>query len=135
MNKNGPILIIEDDIDDQYMFAKVFVQLEYKNEIIFFSEGDKMLEYLTNNKVVPFLIFADIEMPRLNGIELRAKMQKCKDMRIRSIPYLLFTTGANQKDVLEAYSRSIQGFFIKPMTFSALEEKLKIIIEYWKNCE
>ena len=133
MNKNGPILIVEDDIDDQYMFAKVFVQLEYKNEIIFFSEGEKILEYLNNNKVEPFLIFSDIAMPKLNGMELREKLQESDDLRIRSIPYLFFTTGAPKKDITDAYSKSIQGFFIKPMTFSALEEKLKVIIDYWQN--
>lgn len=35
MNKNGAIIIIEDDEDDQEMFGEVFKELNYKNEIIF----------------------------------------------------------------------------------------------------
>jgi hypothetical protein len=40
MNKSGPVIIIEDDQDDQEVLAEVFRRLEYPNEIIFFSDGE-----------------------------------------------------------------------------------------------
>ena len=134
MNKGGPIIIIEDDLDDQELLTEVFKELDYKNEIIFFGDGEQALDFLVNNEVEPFIIFSDINMPKLSGVELREKVHNNEDLRIKSIPYLFFTTTAEQKHVIEAYSKSIQGFFIKPSSFSDLKRNIKIIVEYWQEC-
>ena len=134
MNKNGPIILIEDDADDQEILSDVFKTLNYKNEIIFFSDGEKALNYLSETNIEPFIIFSDINMPILTGMELRAKVHENEDLRLKSIPYLFFTTSADQKHVVEAYSKSIQGFFIKPLSFLELKETIKSIVEYWQRC-
>jgi len=134
MNKGGPIIIIEDDLDDQDILTEIFHELNYKNEIIFFKEGEKALEYLTDTTIEPFIIFSDINMPRLNGMELRAKVHENEDLRIKSIPYLFFSTSAEQQYVIDAYSKSIQGFFVKPKVYSEIKETIKTIVEYWQKC-
>ncbi len=134
MNKNGPIILIEDDADDQVILSDVFKTLNYKNEIIFFSDGEKALSYLSETNIEPFIIFSDINMPILTGIELRAKVHENEDLRLKSIPYLFFTTSAEQKHVVEAYSKSIQGFFVKPLSFQELKDTIKCIVEYWQKC-
>lgn len=134
MNKSGPIIIIEDDLDDQELLTDVFKELDFKNEIIFFGDGEQALDFLINKSIEPFIIFSDINMPRLNGVELREKVHNNEDLRIKSIPYLFFTTTAEQKHVIEAYSKSIQGFFVKPTSFPELKRTIKIIVEYWQEC-
>jgi len=134
MNKRGPIIIIEDDLDDQQFLAEAFEQLQYPNEIIFFGDGEQALNYLTATTVEPFIIFSDINMPKLNGIELRAKVHENEDLRMKSIPYLFFSTTAEQKHVIDAYSKSVQGFFVKPSDFGKMKEMIKNIVEYWHNC-
>ena len=111
MNKTGPIIIIEDDLDDQEILAEIFAELAYLNEIIFFGEGQQALDYLTGNTIKPFIIFSDINMPKLSGMELRQQIHENEDLRIKSIPYLFFSTSAEQAHVVDAYSKSIQGFF------------------------
>lgn len=134
MNKGGPIIIIEDDIDDQEMLADAFKDLNFINEIIFFGDSLKALEFLTDTEIEPFIIFSDINMPKLTGSELREKVHNNEDLRLKSIPYLFFTTSAEQKAVIEAYSKSIQGFFIKPGSYDSLKRVIKIIVEYWQEC-
>jgi CheY-like chemotaxis protein len=135
MNKGGPIIIIEDDIDDQEMLTEIFNDLNFRNKIIYFSDGDKALEYLidTNNK--PFLILSDINMPKVNGFELRDKIHTNEELRLKCIPYLFFTTSSSQNAVIDAYSKSVQGFFIKPNTYEKLKLMIKKIVEYWQECE
>lgn len=134
MNKGGPIIIIEDDLEDQEILTEVFADLDYKNEIIFFTEGEKALEYLTATAVEPFIIFSDINMPKLNGLELREKIHENEDLRLKSIPYLFFSTSAEQQHVVDAYSKSVQGFFIKPVSYNAVKETIKTIVTYWEAC-
>jgi len=135
MNKNGAIIIVEDDEDDQLIFSEVFKELNYKNEIIFFNDGQEALAYLTSENIEPFIVFSDINMPKLNGIELRKQILENEDIRIKTIPYLFFTTSAAQEAVVDAYSKSIQGFFVKPSSFQDLKSIMKIIVEYWQKCE
>ena len=135
MNKTGPIVIIEDDIDDQAVLVEIFEELNYNNRLIFFEDSVKALQYLTDTDIEPFLVLSDINMPKLNGMELREKVHNNEDLRLKSIPYLFFSTSAEQRHVIDAYSRSIQGFFIKPANYAKLKKVMMIIVEYWQECE
>ena len=134
MNKSGPIIVIEDDIDDQAILVEIFRRLGYINEIVYFIDGNKALDYLNQTDVQPFLVLSDINMPKINGFELRNKIFTNEQLQTKCIPYLFFTTGANKKAVVDAYAMSVQGFFVKPSTVQGLENTIKKIVEYWKEC-
>jgi CheY-like chemotaxis protein len=134
MNKNGPIIIIEDDEDDQEQLSTIFNRLGYNNEVLFFGDGEKALTYIRKEDVFPFLILSDINMPRLNGLELKKKIHTDAQLQIKCIPYLFFTTSASKKSVIDAYSMSAQGFFIKETKENELELTIRSIMEYWKRC-
>ena len=135
MNKHGPIVIIEDDIDDQEILMEIFRELNYANKLVFFGDGEKALEYLTKIDIQPFLVLSDINMPKLDGMELRDKIHNNEDLRMKSIPYLFFSTSAEQQHVIDAYSRSIQGFFVKPSGYDKLKKTITTIVQYWQECE
>ena len=134
MNKTGPIIIIEDDADDQEIIAEIFGDLKFDNEIMFFSDGYMTLDYLMNSGVKPFLIISDVNLPKLNGLELRDKVHNNEQLRLRCIPYLFLTSTNSHRDVIDAYSKSVQGFFIKPDTIADFQRILKKIVEYWQEC-
>ena len=134
INKEGPVIIIEDDLEDQEILTEIFDNLNYRNEIIFFSDGGEALAYLDASEEAPFLILSDINMPKLNGFALREKLKNDKRLTNKCIPYLFFSTACDQKSVIEAYSQSVQGFFIKPNSMSELENTIRVIMEYWRRC-
>ncbi|WP_158860820.1 response regulator [Lunatibacter salilacus] len=135
MNKSGPIIIIEDNPADQEILSEIFDELNYVNKLIFFDDSELALEYLTDTDVEPFLVLSDLRMPKLNGMELWEKLINNEKIRLKTIPYLFFSTTAEQKDVINAYSRSIQGFFVKPTEYSKLKDLMVTIVEYWQECE
>ena len=134
MNKTGPVVIIEDDLDDQYLLELVFKKLNYPNKVLYFSDGEEALRFLTVTDVMPFLILSDINMPKLNGFELRSKIHTDAMLQLRCIPYLFFSTSLSQEAVINAYGISAQGFFLKPHKIAELEETISIIMEYWYKC-
>lgn len=134
MNKVGPIIIIEDDPDDQEILIEIFQKLGYVNKIIYFNDGNDALDYLNQSEVQPFLILSDINMPRISGFELRNRVFTNEQLQTKCIPYLFFTTSANKKAVIEAYTMSVQGFFVKPTSMKALENTIRKIVEYWQEC-
>ena len=134
LNKNGPIIIIEDDEDDQEFLTEIFEKLNYKNKIVFFFDGQEALDHLNTTKELPFFILSDINMPKLNGFALREKLKTDSKLNNKCIPYLFFSTALNQKAVIDAYSQSVQGFFVKPSSVGELEKTISAIMEYWRLC-
>jgi CheY-like chemotaxis protein len=134
MKTRGPIVVIEDDMDDQELLAETFKVLEYPNDVIFFSDGYEALAYIEKTDIQPFLILSDINMPKINGFELRRKIYNNEALKVKCIPYLFFTTGANRQAVYDAYSMSAQGFFIKPNSVGAVQDIIRKIIDYWSEC-
>ncbi|GAB3162570.1 hypothetical protein GCM10027291_00490 [Telluribacter humicola] len=102
---------------------------------MYFTDGLSALDYLYTTPDRPYIIISDINLPKLNGLELRKKMQSDAELSLRCIPYIYFTTAQNQQAVIEAYSSSAQGFFVKPASFAEIKETLQVIIEYWKKCK
>jgi CheY-like chemotaxis protein len=134
MNKVGPIVVIEDDPDDQEILVEIFQRLGYVNKIIYFQDGNEALTFLNKSEVQPFLILSDINMPKISGFELRNMVFTNEQLQTKCIPYLFFTTSANKKSVIDAYTLSVQGFFVKPTSMQALENTIRKIIEYWNEC-
>lgn len=134
MDKNGPIVVIEDDPADQRILVEIFKELEFSNSIKFFTDGTEALEYLDSADKTPFLILSDINMPKINGFELRSKIHENKELALKCVPFLFFSTGADKKSVEDAYAMSVQGFFRKPIGIQELKETMRKIVEYWKEC-
>jgi CheY-like chemotaxis protein len=134
MYKAGPIIVIEDDMDDQSLLEETFKVLNYPYKVLYFTDGYDALEFIKKTEVKPFLILSDINMPRINGYELKKMIHTNEELSVRCIPYLFFTSGANKKGVHDAYSMSAQGFFIKPSSMKALQDTIRKIVEYWQEC-
>ena len=134
MNRNAPVIIIEDDKDDQDILKEVFKKLPYTNELFFFPDGQQALDFLNGSDIIPFLILSDINLPKLDGFALRDKIKMDAQLQLRCIPYLFFSTAVSQDAVIKAYSLSVQGFFIKQTKFEEIEKTLVVIMEYWKRC-
>jgi CheY-like chemotaxis protein len=130
----GPIIIIEDDPDDRDMLKEIFEKIDYPNVVRYFNDGESALEYLNRTDVIPFLILSDINMPILDGFALRDKVKMDAKLQVKCIPYLFFTTASDQQSIIDAYSKSVQGFFIKPSSMVLLEKTIRVIMEYWELC-
>jgi len=134
INKNGPIIVIEDDADDQDFMTEIFQKLNYQNKVLFFFDGQEALDYINAAEDLPFLILSDINLPKLDGFALREKLKTDAKLSNKCIPYLFFSTALNQKAVINAYSQSVQGFFVKQNTMAELEKTISVIMEYWRRC-
>jgi CheY-like chemotaxis protein len=133
MDKTGPIIIIDDDLDDQDLLRELFSELNFKNEVCIFPEGELALQYLSNPSIRPFIIISDIKMPKMDGFELRRQIS-IRSENSRSTPFLFFTTGSTSQALNEAYSHSVQGIFQKPVRYNEWKETISSIVHYWTTC-
>jgi CheY-like chemotaxis protein len=135
MSKHGPLLIIEDDLDDQEIFKEILQTLGLTNTLLFFNDGTEALTYLQNTLDQPFLIICDVNLPKMNGLEFRNEINNDERLRKKSIPFVFFSTNAGRDTVQKAYDLTVQGFFTKSSTLRELEYTLSMIISYWSQCK
>jgi CheY-like chemotaxis protein len=128
----GPIIIIEDDIDDQDLLKDVFRNLKVTNELKFFNNAADVYSYLETTTDKPFIIFSDINMPVMSGANLKRKINETAHIRRKSIPFVFLTTTSAHEAVLDAYESLAQGFFTKPDNMEAFRHMIEMILNYWK---
>jgi len=132
MKSKEPIIIIEDDLDDQEVLRDVFEELQVTNELQFFDDCDKAFAHLMSLPEKPFLIISDINLPKTNGIELKQRIDTTDRLRQMAIPFVFLTTSDAQQTIDAAYRiNNLQGYFQKSHTMADIKRKVKLILDYW----
>jgi CheY-like chemotaxis protein len=112
--KSGPVILIEDDADDKDVFMDILKDLQVTNPVIWFQNCDEAFSYLKKTSEQPFIIFCDVNIPGLSGIQCKRQIDDDKELRKKSIPFVFHSTSIDQKTVNEAYTKmTVQGFFQK----------------------
>ena len=132
----GPIIIVEDDKDDRDIIEEVLEELNIPNEIVWFKRCVNAFDYLKTHTNQPFLIFCDINLPGLSGLEFKRQIDADKELRKKSIPFVFLSTSTDKKYVDEAYiEMTVQGYFQKANSYVEIKNTVKAILEYWKICK
>lgn len=134
-SRNGPIIIIEDDPDDQEMLRLVLEELQVPNEIKIFDNCPDALNYLMDTPDKPFLIISDINLPTMSGLEMRRRITDSARLRKKTIPFIFLSTSSKQESVEIAYEFLAQGYFTKPNNLAEIKEMMRMIVGYWKVCK
>jgi CheY-like chemotaxis protein len=135
MAKSGPIVVLEDDADDEAILNNILKELNIANKLVWFTKADEAFHYLLTTTEQPFIIFSDINLPGQNGIEFKRRIDSDPQLRKKSIPFVFYSTYVDQRSVNEAYTKmTVQGFFEKSNSYSAIKTNIKLIIDYWLAC-
>ena len=134
--KSGPIILIEDDVDDKEILEEVLKELNVSNELIWFNNCIEAYTFLLGTSQRPLLIISDVNLPGQNGLEMKRQIDDNPILRSKSIPFIFYSTSVSQHAVNIAYKEmSVQGFFQKEQNFESIKTKIKTIIDYWKDCK
>lgn len=131
MSNICPLVLVEDDPDDQEMIKLAFSDLGFTHEIRTFNNAEAAIKFLYESSVAPFLIISDINMPKMDGLSFKGKIESSQVLRQKSIPFVFLSTGSTKNYIKRAYELKAQGVFEKGSTYGQLKESLKAIIHTW----
>lgn len=120
--------------DDQLLVSAVIKERLVPHDLLFFADGEAAKEFIKMTPPKPLLILCDTHLPRMNGIELRKRLNQNEYLRKKSIPFLFVTTAASPAIVQTAYEAMVQGYFRKLKTVEELKEQLRLMSTYWREC-
>ncbi|MFX0061960.1 MAG: response regulator [Candidatus Hermodarchaeota archaeon] len=129
-----PILFVEDDHVDAMTVERAFKELNVPNKLIVVSTGEEALSFLKDEKTEkPCLILLDLNMPRMNGLELLKIIKQ--DEVLKTIPVVVLTSSNEERDIIESFNWSVAGYMVKPAEYVKFVEVLRTITLYWMLSE
>jgi CheY-like chemotaxis protein len=129
MESNITCFLIDDDVDDQEIFALALERVNTSIKCTMANDGIEALEKLRGNDTsVPQYIFLDLNMPRVNGKQCLAEIKK--DSRLDHIPVIIYSTSSDPRDVDETKQLGATAFITKP---SKISDLVKILSDFFDS--
>lgn len=129
--KTLTILLIEDDKIEVMKFQRALEKLDLPHEVAVANDGEEALTMLQNGKVSPCILFLDLNMPKISGLDFLKTLKN--DPKLRYLPTIILTTSNNRKDVLASYEIGVAGYILKPLKYQEYLNKIEKTLAYW--CE
>ena len=123
MIESKKILLIDDDEDDRDMFFEAIKDINALHSCISMENGEKAINYLKSEKQLPDIIFLDINMPGVDGIEILAYLRR--EPRLIPVPVFVITSDDQPETRRKVMKLGANVMIIKPATIDALEDGLK----------
>jgi two-component system, response regulator len=133
----APILMAEDDRDDQLITKKALQENRVANPLIVVEDGEQLLDYLYRRgkfkeqipSPAPCFILLDLNMPRMDGREALKILKG--DESLKKIPVVILTTSKAEEDILRSYNTGANSYITKPVTFEGLVNVIRSLKSYW----
>jgi CheY-like chemotaxis protein len=126
------IYLGEDDEDDALLFAVALQEIRPPLRLVRFENGLQLLERLrTNDDQGPILVFLDLLMPIMPGLETLAQIRKTPHLQDQ--PVFILTGSESEQDIQRAYQTGCNGYINKPTSVNQLTQRIKPAIHYWLN--
>jgi CheY-like chemotaxis protein len=126
MNKPKRILLVEDNRHDQFFFLQVLSEIENATIYHIANNGEEALAKLNSGGTLPDIIFSDIHMPVMNGIECLEEI--VNNPRTKAIPVVMLSSAT---DAVERVRQiGAKGFIVKGSDCQALREQLQQMINH-----
>jgi len=134
--KNRPVelLLIEDNSGDILLTKEAFEEIEFSENLSVVTDGEMAIDFLYKqgryqNAPSPDLIILDLNIPRIDGRELLAKIKT--DPGLKKIPVLVLSTSKSERDIKQCYELQANCYLIKPVDFEEFLEIVRFIRDFW----
>jgi CheY-like chemotaxis protein len=130
--------VAEDNEDHLFLTTRALEQTNgsVRLEVQGVRDGEEALDYFYRrgkyqDAARPHLCLLDLKMPKVDGLEVLAKIKS--DPELRSIPVVVLTSSDRPEDVAETYRRGGNSFVTKPVSPTGMREGLRDITDYWMH--
>ena len=135
--KCDTILLVEDNHQDEALILRALRKVNLANRVEVVRDGQQALDYLLGigefadraDADLPALVMLDINLPRVGGIEVLARLRATP--RTRLVPVVMLTSSDEEEDRLRSYRNGCNSFVRKPLDFTEFAETVARLGIYW----
>ena len=128
------ILLVEDNPADVLLMQEAFSDSTIVEDIHIAIDGEEALDFVHKkgkfqDAITPDLILLDLNLPKIDGREVLAELNK--DDRLRRIPVIVLSSSKVEKDILESYDNSANCYIVKPIELEKFVKIVEMIESFW----
>jgi len=137
MMTNKPILLVEDNQDDELLTLRALKKNNILNEVVIARDGTEALDYLfgtgahagRDTSVQPQLVLLDLNLPRVGGQEVLRRIRD--DSRTKLLAVVVLTSSKEEEDIIRSYTLGANSFVRKPVEFDEFSRAVKTLGFFW----
>ena len=131
------ILLVEDNPVDAELTIRALKEQKLANEIYVVGDGVEAIDFLfrkgrysqrIDNSALK-VVFLDVKLPRLNGLEVLQKMKS--DIELKKVPVVMVTSSCEDPDIRKAYELGANSYVVKPVGFESFINAIQSTGLYW----
>ena len=128
------ILLVEANPDDVLLTRRALAKSRVANELYVVRDGQEALDYLFRgpddpDAPRPDLILLDVNLPRVNGMEVLEQIRRDDDLAV--IPVIMLTASDREEDIVKSYRLGSNTYIQKPVEFAKFLQALDVLGQYW----
>ncbi|WP_299414065.1 response regulator [Acaryochloris sp. IP29b_bin.148] len=129
MDTPRPILLVEDNPDDERLTLRALKRCKVTNPILVARDGAEALDTLFAADSLPGLIILDIKLPKIDGLEVLRRIRD--NERTALLPVVILTSSSEQQDIVESYHFGANSYVRKPVEFEQFISAVSQLGLYW----
>ncbi len=123
------ILLVEDNPNDAELTQRALRKGELGARLAIARDGAEALDVLFGSGARPKVIFLDLKLPKIDGIEVLRRLRA--DGRTRAIPVVVLTSSQEERDIAECYKLGVNSYVVKPVEFDRFFGAVNDLGKYW----
>jgi CheY-like chemotaxis protein len=132
--KSVDILLVDDDPQDVLLTREALADVDVPHQLFVVHNGQEAIHFLRregpyHSQPKPNLIIMDLNMPVMDGHAM-LKIVK-NDPELGRIPVVVFSSSADEADVIQSYQSYANSFVQKPTEWQAFKTNVRGIVEFW----
>ena len=126
------LLLVEDNPMDLDLTLRAFRRRDQETDIQIARDGEEAVAWMTKWEAgAPraAVILLDLKLPKLDGLEALRLFKAHREFR--TIPVVVLTTSAEDRDVRTAYQLGANSYIVKPVAFERFVDIAAHVALYW----
>ena len=130
------ILLADDDPQDIELSLLALEEYQLNNKVDITIDGAETLDYLYQRGEYanrpggnPIIIFLDLNMPKVSGLEVLEKVKS--DPNLKMIPIVVMTSSREDQDIIRSYAHGVNAYVVKPIAFTKFIDVVKQLGLFW----
>jgi two-component system, response regulator len=137
MNRNKPILLVEDNPSDADLTRRALFRGHISNLLVVAEDGQEALDYLRGEGTfagravseTPSVVLLDLKLPKVSGLEVLRAIRA--DARLKRVPVVILTSSKEEEDVSAGYDLGVNSYVRKPVDFKEFQVAIENLGLYW----
>jgi len=118
------VLLTDDDEDDRFIFKEILNEMDNDITVHMVNDGKQLMDFLaTETNPLPHIIFLDLNMPNMSGLECLKKIRR--NEKYSDISIAIYSTSTSKKDIDDTFSNGANIYITKPGAYTELKKVLK----------